>query len=352
MKIAILSSNSSLLLKQTAEQMGHQVTVINPMKCYMVLSPNVKGFDKLHYHDMSDKPELIKRDAFDICINRIGSHVTHAVNVLTFMKENLNIKTVVTPSGILTAADKGKTLQKLSVAGVRIPKTILCEKPVHVDWIVKQLGTENLIIKTLRGSQGKTVAICDSKVSANSVLGFVYNAGLHVLIEEFIEAGSTDYRVIVIGGKVVNVMKRSSTKKTDFRANLSQGGTGELATLSKEDEEIAVKAAAAIGLEGLSGVDLMKDTKEGRTYAIEVNSNMGQGIIELTGINHYEFLVKYCEELTGKPVTRSFKPGTRCTDPLKLKEWRRLIRMDEVEARVIEEQHQMMRDQINGWKNY
>jgi ribosomal protein S6--L-glutamate ligase len=350
MKIAILSSSSNLMLKQTAERMGHSVTVLNPLKCYMVISPNVKGFDALFHGDMGDKPERIKRDDFDVVINRIGGHVDHAVNVLTFMKENLGVKTVVTPGGILTASDKGKTLQKLSVAGVRVPKTVLCERPVHVDWIVKQLGTDQLIIKTLRGSQGKTVAICDSKVSANSVLGFVYNAGLHVLIEEFIEAGATDYRVWVIGGKVVNVMKRSATKKGEFKANLSTGGIGEPATLSKEDEEIAIKAAAAIGLEGMAAVDLMKDTKEGRTYCIEVNSNGGEGIIEATGINHYENLIAYCEEVTGKSVTRSVKPGTRCTDPAKLKEWRRLIRMEEVESRVIESEHEFMRNQINNWQ--
>ena len=104
MKIAILSSNPNLMLKQTAEKMGHQVTVLNPLKCYMVISPNVKGFDKLFYGDQGDKPELIRRDDFDVCINRIGGHVDHAVNVLTFMRENLGVKTVVTPTGILTAS--------------------------------------------------------------------------------------------------------------------------------------------------------------------------------------------------------------------------------------------------------
>jgi len=347
MKIAILSTSANLLLQKTAKEMGHDVTVINPLRCYMVISPNVKGFDKLHHGDQGDKPELIKRDDFDVVINRIGAHVDHAVNVLTFMRENLNIKTVVNPSGILTAADKGKTLQKLSVAGIRVPKTVLCERPVHVDWIVKTLGTDQLIIKTLRGSQGKTVAICDSKLSANSVLGFVYNAGLHVLIEEFIESGATDYRVWVIGGKVVNVMKRSATKKGEFKANLSTGGIGEAATLSKEDEELCIRAATAIGLDGMCAVDLLKDTKEGRSYIIECNSNGGEGIIEATNVNHYEHLIAYCEELAGKKVQRAVKPGARITDPAKLAEVRRLIRMDEIETRLIEDQQRRLEESLN-----
>jgi len=350
MKIAVLSTSSNSLLCQTAQQMGHHVRVINPMKCYMMISPNVKGFDKLYYGDQDDKPELIKRDDFDVVINRIGGHVDHSVNILTFLKENLGVKTVVNPTGILTASDKGKTLQKLSVAGVPVPKTILCERPVHVDWIVKTLGTENLIIKTLRGSQGKTVAICDSKVSANSVLGFIFNAGLHVLIEEYIEAGASDYRVWVIGGKFVNVMKRSATAKGQFKANLSTGGKGEPATLSKEDEEIAIKAATAIGLEGCAAVDLMKDTKEGKTYCIECNSNGGEGIIEVTGINHYENLITYCEELVGKKVPRNVKPGTRCTDPKTLAEWSRLICRSEVESELIRREQDLLQQVINKHK--
>jgi len=348
MKIAILSTSKNLLLARTIERMGHEVALLNPLQCYMMISPNVKGFDKLYYGDQGDKPELIKRGDFEIVINRIGSHVDHSVNVLTFMTENLGIKTVVNPSGILTASDKGKTLQKLSVAGIPVPKTILCEVPVHVDWIVKTLGGDQVIIKTLRGSQGKTVAICDSKLSANSVLGFVYNAGLHVLIEEFIESGASDYRAWVIGGKVVNVMKRTSARKGDFKANLSAGGQGESATLSKEDEQLCINAASAIGLQGMCAVDLLKDTKEGKSYIIECNSNGGEKIIDVTGINHWEHLVRYCEVLTGKKTDKSSipNPGARSTNRAELMERRRIIRMDEAEAASLEAEHQVRREYL------
>ena len=81
-------------------------------------------------------------------------------------------------------------------------------------------------------------------------------------------------------------MKRSATKKGDFKANLSTGGQGEPATLSKEDEQLCIRAAAAIGLEGMCAVDLLKDSKEGKSFIIECNSNGGEKIIEVTGINH------------------------------------------------------------------
>ena len=70
-------------------------------------------------------------------------------------------------------------------------------------------------------------------------------------------------------------MKRSATKKGDFKANLSTGGQGEPATLSTEDEKLCIRAAAAIGLEGMCAVDLLKDSKEGKSFIIECNSNGG-----------------------------------------------------------------------------
>jgi RimK family alpha-L-glutamate ligase len=349
MKIAILSTSSNYLLQETIRQMGHEVYLINPMKCYMTISPNAKGFDKLHYGDQGDKPELIKRGDFDIVVNRIGSNIDYSVNVLRFMNENLSMKTVVDPTGILVAADKGRTLQKLSLAGIPVPKTVICERPVHVDWIVKTLGTDRLIIKTLRGSQGKTVAIVDSKVSANSVLNFIFNTGQHILIEEFIESGATDFRVWIIGGKVVSIMKRSATNKTEFKANLSTGGKGETATLSDEDKDLCIRAAAAVGLSGMAAVDLLKDSFTGESFIIEVNSNGGEGIVQVTNKNHYEDLILYCEQLTGKkPAVRKMKraPGTPETDGVNRATRDRLIMRDEAETVYFEMEQAYIAEKI------
>lgn len=354
MKIAVLSTSSNLLLMKTIQDMGHEARLINPLKAYMVISSNAKGYDKMFYGDQGDKPEQITKGMFDAVIPRIGSHADHGVNVLNFMVETLGIYCPITPSGILIAADKGKTLHKLSLAGVRVPKTILAHKPAHLQWIIDQLGSSSLIIKTLKGSQGSGVMAVDSKLSANSVLKFVYNQGLSVLLEEFIDAGAVDYRCWVVGGKVVSVMKRSATAKGEFKANISTGGIGEPATLTPEEEAMCVKAAAAIGLEGCCAVDLMKDKELKTSYIIEGNGNGGEYVIEATGINHWESYVAYVEEKTGKkPASRKIKrlPGTKETDGVNRATWARLIRQTEAETAAVEANERYSQERIDLFRD-
>ena len=89
-------------------------------------------------------------------------------------------------------------------------------------------------------------------------------------------------------------MKRTAVDKSDFRANVSRGAKGEKAELSKEDQEMAIRAAHCIGL-NIAGVDILKSKKTGISYVIEVNSNPGTKVIDLTGHNVFEDVVKYCE---------------------------------------------------------
>jgi ribosomal protein S6--L-glutamate ligase len=353
MKIAILSTSSNYLLQQTCIDMGHEVRLIDPRKAYMSISSNVKGFDKLFYGDSGDKPEMITRQAFDAVIPRIGALAELGANVLTFMVENLGYYCPIFPGSIMTATDKGKTLQRLSTAGVRVPKTIMAHKPAHLQWIIDQLGQSSLIVKTLRGSHGNGVLKVDSKTSANSVMRFIYNQGLSVLIEEFIEAGATDYRVWVVGGKVVNAMKRSATSKDEFKANISQGGTGERVELSPEDAELCVKAAAAIGMDGCCAVDLMKDKNNGSSFIIECNGNGGEAIVTLTNHNHWENLIMHIEEATGKkPAGRKMKrqPGTPETDGVNRAVRDRLIMRDEAEAIYFEREQAYLQEKLARYR--
>jgi ribosomal protein S6--L-glutamate ligase len=123
------------------------------------------------------------------------------------------------------------------------------------------------------------------------------NVGLK--LQKFVDAGSKDIRAIVVGDKVVVAMER--TGKKDFRANISQGGTGRKITLSLEDQAICVRASKAVGLE-FSGVDILKDS-DGRTYVIEVNGNPGSQIIGITGHNYFIDLVEMVESTQGKSST-------------------------------------------------
>ena len=77
--------------------------------------------------------------------------------------------------------------------------------------------------------------------------------------------GITEYRALVVGGKLVGTAKRISE---DWKKNV--GAVGEIIPINiPEIEEIALKSCQALDLE-IGGVDII-ETKEG-FYVIEVNS--------------------------------------------------------------------------------
>lgn len=102
------------------------------------------------------------------------------------------------------------------------------------------------------------------------------------LIQEFIPE-KLDLRVLTISGKAIGCMRRIPTEG-EFRANLGQGGRGEIYPLSPELENLALKAARAMNLD-FAGVDILIDRND-RKYILEVNrSPQYQGFMQVTGVN-------------------------------------------------------------------
>lgn len=297
MKLGILtcSPKENEGLSVTAKKRGHEVIFINPGKVLMYISEHEKGYDRFYYGDEGDEPDRITASSLDCVINRIGSNTEYAASVLRFMTENMGIYCPNNAWGVILAANKAWTLQRLSSVGIKVPRTIVAESPIHIKWIVDKIGSLPIVVKTLTGSKGRTVAIVDTKRSANSMFEFVYNSGLKVLIEEYIESDATDYRVWVVGDRVAVAMKRTSTDKNDFKANISRGGTGIKVELSQEDQDLCIKAAHSIGLR-IAAVDLLKSKATGKSYIIELNGNGGFRVVDICKYNLYEDIIKYCEE--------------------------------------------------------
>lgn len=295
MKIICLthSPKENEKLREAAEKKGHNIRFVNPAKTLQYISEHEKGLDRFYLVTDEKVPERIFAKDVDCVIPRIGSGVEYGASILRFIVENLGAYCPNNPWGHVFASNKAYTLQKLSSVGIKVPRTIITESPDNVQWIVEQIGLP-VIVKTWNGSKGRTVGICDSKRSANSLFQFMHYAGLKILLEQYIETGGTDYRVWVCGDKVSVAMKRTSGDAKDFRANISQGGKGEKVELSQDDQNLCIKAAHSIGL-NCAGVDMMK-AEDGTSYIIEINSNPGVKIIDITGINPFENIIEFCEE--------------------------------------------------------
>lgn len=98
-------------------------------------------------------------------------------------------------------------------------------------------------------------------------------SSMNFILQEYLDASKgSDLRVLVIGGRVVACMKRSSTDGS-FKANASRGGKVEQFDPTPEIEWLAVEAARILGLD-ITGIDLLFD-KGGYFKICEANSSPG-----------------------------------------------------------------------------
>lgn len=182
-----------------------------------------------------------------------------------------------------------KMLTYFALEGLPQPETIsslLCytpERPVSQELLGEVEGRLGypLVVKENYGSLGKQVYLVQNRGELEQIAERL-KLKPH-LYQKFIAASAgRDIRIICVGGEVVAAMERFNP--TDFRSNLSVGGTGRRINLDGEAEGLAIEIAERLHLD-YCGIDLLYDGKGG--YLIcEVNSNAFFGGIEkVTGTN-------------------------------------------------------------------
>jgi len=295
MKILILSSSySNYATKQlikAIENRGHKAIVLDPKKIHLYISSSEFGYDKL-YDGYNKEMIAVNERSFDAVIPRV-TNTNYASFIIEHLHKNLNIFTTASAKSLLIASNKMRTQQVASINGIAVPKTILFNGTKHLKVLVEKVGGFPLVMKEQFGSKGYGV----SKISDfNTLLSVVQNLSRYdskLILQEYIKS-KEDYRAIVINDKVVLAMKRVSSDKKEFRANLSLGGKSELVTLTNEQELFCIKSAKAIGMLNC-GIDFIM--KEGKPIFIEGNRNYGYRIQKLTDkVSIANELIKFIEE--------------------------------------------------------
>lgn len=228
---------------------------------------------------------------------RTGSSTNYFTSTLLKHFENLNLNVFNSSESINIARDKLNTHQILSHNNISTPKTMLVKFPVCTNIVQDELGFP-CVVKVLQGSYGNGVYLCNTRHEFNSLMGLLKTLAIKktLMIQEYINtAPGVDLRVWVIGGEVLGAMKRTAPKG-DFRANITNGGTGEKYTLTDEIKTIALKAASALKLD-IAGVDLLFDHNSFKVC--EVNSAPGfEGFEKYCGVNIAEQIINFALQKT------------------------------------------------------
>jgi len=274
MKIAILSRNRKLYstrrLVEAAEQKGHEVQVIDVLRCYM----NITSMrPSIHY-----RGQVL--EGFDVVIPRIGASVTFYGTAVLRQFEMMGVYPLNESVAITRSRDKLRSAQLLARKGIGMPVTGFAHNPDDIQDLLKEVGGAPLVIKLLEGTQGIGVVLAETQKAAESVIQAFMGLKANIMVQEFIkEAGGADLRCLVVGEKIVAAMKRQGPEG-EFRSNLHRGGSASLIRLTPEERSTAVRAARIMGL-NVCGVDILRSNHG--PVVMEVNSSPGlEGIEKAT----------------------------------------------------------------------
>jgi len=301
MKIVMMARNPDLYshkrLVEAAQARGHEIDIVNTLRCYMNIA--------------SRRPEVYyngeKLPKYDAVIPRIGASVTFYGLAVLRQFEMQGVFPLNESVAIGRSRDKLRSMQLLARDGIGLPVTTFAHDPKQTEEVLRLAGGAPMVIKLLEGTQGIGVVLADTDRSAKSVIEAFRGAGVNILVQEFIkEAGGTDIRALVVGGKVIAAMKRTGAEG-EFRSNLHRGGSAQAIRISPEERSTAIRSAKAMGL-NVCGVDMLRANHG--PVVMEVNSSPGlEGVEKATGIDVAGKIIEYLETHAKPNRTRTRGKG-------------------------------------------
>jgi [lysine-biosynthesis-protein LysW]---L-2-aminoadipate ligase len=244
-----------------------------------------------------DKDLIIELDRptfpdVDLVLDRGLVH-SRAEYTLRFL-QSLGIPTVNSYSATITCDNKFLTSITLQEAGVPALRTLIAYTPGSALEAIERLGYP-AVLKPPVGSWGRLLAKINDREAAEAILEHKEILGSYhhsiFYIQEYVPKKGGDIRAFVVGGRVIGASYRSSTH---WITNVARGAETSPATVSPEMEEIALRAAEAVGGEIL-GVDLV-ETDEG-LKVIEINTGAEfKGLIEATGVDVPAAIAEYLKQ--------------------------------------------------------
>lgn len=288
MRFAILSRKPGLYstrrLKEAGEKRGHEVAIIDYLRCYMNIS--------------SLKPVVMYRgqplEGIEAVIPRIGAQHTFYGTAVVRQFEMMGVFSANESQAITRSRDKLRCLQLLARNGIGLPVTGFAHSTKDVQGLITSVGGAPLVVKLLEGTQGIGVVLAETQKAAESVIEAFRGLQANILVQEYIqESGGADVRCFVVGGRVIAAMQRQA-RPGEFRSNLHRGGTATKARLSPEERSTAVRAAKAMGL-NVAGVDILRSNHG--PVVMEVNSSPGlEGIERATQIDVAGKIIDFLEK--------------------------------------------------------
>jgi RimK family alpha-L-glutamate ligase len=189
------------------------------------------------------------------------------------------VRVVNHPRALERTIDKSWASALLAGAGVPTPPTVACERYETAMEAFDRLDGD-VVVKPLFGAMGNgLVRIEDRDVAHRVFRALALENAVYYLQRTVLSPGRRDLRVLVVGGEIVAAMERVADS---WRANVAQGAQPRAVTLSAEEAELAVRAAAVLDVD-VAGVDVL-------------SGEQGATVVEVNGIPGWQALQRVAPE--------------------------------------------------------
>ena len=196
------------------------------------------------------------------------------------------------PKALEVAIDKYLTNARLEAAGFLTPRTLVCQSCDEALAAFHELG-QDVVVKPLFGSEGRGLTRLTDEALALRCFRMLEQLGAVLYVQEFLPHEGCDWRLLVIGGRVLGVRR---INPHDWRTNVSRGARAEPLEIDASLGDLALRAAATVGAP-LAGVDVLP-TRDGRRFLLEVNAVPGwRGLAAALRVDVARLVLEYMESV-------------------------------------------------------
>jgi len=151
-----------------------------------------------------------------------------------------------------------------------------------------------LVIKPITGSWGRGVMALKDRDTADAIIEVreLSDGPLDRIyyLQEMVKRPPRDIRAITVGEQVIAAMYRTSTGS--FKTNIALGAEPIACEITKELDDVCVKASKAVG-GGILGIDVMEDEKHGLVVH-EINNTVEfKGLAKVAKRNIPKEMIEY-----------------------------------------------------------